>query len=213
VDVAEIDAIELESGGESDTGTTVDPAGWLLGVAVAGMLETDRVTMLVSIDCAVKVVPERTSVIIEVSTEVEIVGTVANDVLISSEVRVSRAVSAVVMVANAVWVAILDTVLIELWTSVEVKVSCSVCSVTEESIVVWVSVIGIITSEVSRSVEVYVSSRVRVVMTESEKVSVTRRTDVLRRILVAGDVTVVLKTSVAVLVVKAIEVLPGTSIV
>lgn len=40
----------------------------------------------------VNVVPERTSVTIEVSTEVEIVGTTVNDVSISSEVRVSIAV-------------------------------------------------------------------------------------------------------------------------
>lgn len=37
-------------------------------------------------------VPERTSVIIEVSIEVWMVGTIVNDVSISSEVRVSRAV-------------------------------------------------------------------------------------------------------------------------
>jgi len=47
-------------------------------------------------------VPDRTSVTIEVSTEVEIVGTIVNDVSISSEVSVSRVVSGVVIVANEV---------------------------------------------------------------------------------------------------------------
>ena len=65
------------------------------------------------IDSAVNVVPERTSVTIEVSTEVEIVGTTVNDVSISSEVRVSIAVSSVVTVAVAVWVARVDTTLVE----------------------------------------------------------------------------------------------------
>jgi len=67
----------------------------------------------VRIDSAVNVVPERTSVTIEVSTEVEIVGTTVNDVSISSEVRVSIAVSSVVTVAVAVWVARVDTTLVE----------------------------------------------------------------------------------------------------
>jgi len=60
----------------------------------------------------VNVVPERTSVTIEVSTDVEIVGTIVNDVSISSEVRVSVAVS--------VCVASVDTILVESSMSVEV---------------------------------------------------------------------------------------------
>ena len=64
------------------------------------------------IDSAVNVVPERTSVTIEVSTEVEIVGTTVNDVSISSEVRVSVAVS--------VCVASVDTMLVESSMSVEI---------------------------------------------------------------------------------------------
>ena len=51
------------------------------------------------------VVPERTSVSIEVSIEVEIVGTIVNDVSFVSEVRVSMAVS--------VCVACVDTTLVE----------------------------------------------------------------------------------------------------
>jgi hypothetical protein len=74
----------------------------------------------VRIDSAVNVVPERTSVTIEVSTEVEIVGTTVNDVSISSEVRVSIAVWSVVTVAVAVWVAKVDTTLVENWTFVKV---------------------------------------------------------------------------------------------
>jgi hypothetical protein len=74
----------------------------------------------VRIDSAVNVVPERTSVTIEVSTEVEIVGTTVNDVSISSEVRVSIDVWSVVTVAVAVWVARVDTTLVENWTFVKV---------------------------------------------------------------------------------------------
>ena len=56
--------------------------------------------------------PERMSVTIEVSTDVEIVGTIVNDVSISSEVRVSVAVS--------VCVASVDTMLVESSMSVEI---------------------------------------------------------------------------------------------
>ena len=66
------------------------------------------------------VVPERMSVTIEVSTEVDTVGTIWNDVSISSEVRVSRAVCSVTLVAITVWVANVDTRLVNDWTSVEV---------------------------------------------------------------------------------------------
>jgi hypothetical protein len=44
-------------------------------------------------------VPERVSVSVEVSVEVWMVGTILNDVLISSEVRVSRAVRDVKLVS------------------------------------------------------------------------------------------------------------------
>lgn len=56
--------------------------------------------------------PERTSVTIEVSTDVEIVGTIVNNVSISSEVRVSVAIS--------VCVASVDTILVESSMSVEI---------------------------------------------------------------------------------------------
>lgn len=59
------------------------------------------------------VVPERTSVTIEVSTEVDTVGTIVSDVSISSEVRVSVAVWSVVMVAVVVWIAREDNTLVE----------------------------------------------------------------------------------------------------
>ena len=61
-----------------------------------------------------KVVPDRTRVSIDVSIETEIVGTMARDVSIWSEVSVSRAVSAAVIVANAVCVATVDTTLVKL---------------------------------------------------------------------------------------------------
>lgn len=66
------------------------------------------------------VVPERTSVIIEVSTEVEIVGTIVSDVSIWSEVMVSVAVWSSVAVVVAVWIAREDNMLVENSTSVKV---------------------------------------------------------------------------------------------
>jgi len=68
---------------------------------------------------------------------------------------------------------------------------------------VWVVVIGTTAVEVSRFVNVSVSSRVRVIRIESERVSVNRRTDVLWVIWVATNV----------LVLNAVDVTPGTSIV
>jgi hypothetical protein len=68
----------------------------------------------------VNVVPERTSVIIDVSIEVEIVGTTVSDVSISSEVMVSVAVWSSVVVAVAVWIAREDNILVESSTFVKV---------------------------------------------------------------------------------------------
>jgi uncharacterized protein (DUF983 family) len=68
----------------------------------------------------VNVVPERTSVIIEVSTEVEIVGTIVSDVSIWSEVMVSVAVWSSVVVAAAVWIAREDNISVESSTLVKV---------------------------------------------------------------------------------------------
>jgi hypothetical protein len=59
-------------------------------------------------------VPDRTSVSIDLWIETEIVGTMAKDVSIWSEVSVSLAVSAAVIVANAVCVATVDTTWVEL---------------------------------------------------------------------------------------------------
>lgn len=78
---------------------------------------------------------------------------------------------------------------------------------------VCVVVIGTANVDVSRSVDVNVSSKVRVVKIEFEIVSVNRKIDVLREISVATDVLVVLKSSVSVSVVNAVDVIPGTSIV
>ena len=78
---------------------------------------------------------------------------------------------------------------------------------------VCVVVIGTTTVDVSRLVDVNGSSKVRVVKMEFEIVSVNRKIDVLRKISVATDVLVVLKNSVSVSVVNAVDVIPGTSIV
>lgn len=59
-------------------------------------------------------------VTIEVSTEVEIVGTIVNDVSISSEVRVPMAVWSVVIVSVLVCVEVVDTTLVENSTSVDI---------------------------------------------------------------------------------------------
>jgi hypothetical protein len=68
---------------------------------------------------------------------------------------------------------------------------------------VWVVKTGITDIEVFRLIDVNVSSKVRVVKIESEKVSVSRMIDVLWEIAVATDV----------LVVNAVDVTPGMSIV
>lgn len=68
---------------------------------------------------------------------------------------------------------------------------------------VWVVEIGTTNIEVSKSIEVNVSFKVRVVTMESEEVSVSRMTDELWEISVATDV----------LVINAVDVTPGISIV
>jgi hypothetical protein len=82
-------------------------------------------------------VPERIRVSIDVSTDVEIVGTIVNDVSTSIEVRVSWSVWAVLSVAIETWVATVDKMLVEAWMSVEVTVSWRVCTSEEDSMVSW----------------------------------------------------------------------------
>jgi hypothetical protein len=181
------------------------------------------------------------SVSIEVSTDVEIVGTTVRDVSISSEGRVARNVWAVVSVAIEVRVATTDSMLVEASRSVEVMVSrrvciserdsmsvevmvCTeVCTSEEVAMVVWVIIWGTTRVDVSISTDVRISSLVRTVVIESEIVKVSRKVFVVKsdNVRVTRLVDATLGTSTVrlavtrsenVCVIRKVDVLPDMSV-